>query len=335
MSSTLLIDGNAIGHANHHATKLTVGALQVQAIFGTLWSVKSLMQKYSGWTPLILWDGHCQWRRDIYPQYKENRVAKNDLDRLDKEAYKAQIPILKKALQLLGVPQILVTNGEADDLAGLMSKRLSDAGNSVVLITGDQDWLQLVNKNVIWFDPIRDNTVGMGNFFEFTGYKTTAQFLQGKVLQGDTSDNISGVGGIGKDGAPEFIAEFQSVENFWAMCEAGTFQPKKLVHQRMNWQSSHFSKSEWAAKWTADDDKSGYAKHIKSWTGQCRRIYERNMKLMNLLAVPAPRKQDVVVIPATPNKDAFVKLCEKLAFASILRELDSFVSVFELNLEGK
>ena len=330
-TTRLIIDGNSLGYANHNAAKLNVGELQTQAIFGVLKSIKHLQEDYPHATPLVLWDGEAKWRKEIYPDYKANRVPKNEVARLHKEAYKTQMPFIRKSLQLLGVRQIFALGAEADDLAGIFSKRYSAAGENVVVVTGDQDWLQMVNEYVTWFDPIRDNKVTLANFLDFTAYFTTEAFLDGKALMGDGSDNISPVGGIGEKGAPEFLAEFKSVDAFYQAVEEGRFVPKKKAHI-MLCGTSPFTKGEWEAQFEGDrESAAALAKHMNKWPGQGRIIFERNRKLMNLLAVPNPPKDDVRIIHPTPNKEAFKMLCEKLYFASILREFDQFTSVFGLH----
>ncbi len=75
-----------------------------------------------------------------------------------------------------------------------MTKKLAKAGQRVKLITGDKDWLQMVQSGVVWFDPIRDRECNMPNFFEFTGYRTPEQFLDGKALMGDSARQHFGRG---------------------------------------------------------------------------------------------------------------------------------------------
>lgn len=294
MKGLLIIDGNSICHAAHHATKLSVGDMQTQAIFGTIKSVKQILDNYPGWNMLVLWDGRADWRYEIHPEYKGNRKAVDEKQQADKEAYKAQSPFVRKALQLLGIQQMLVTSLEADDMAGILVKR---AKGKVVLVSGDRDWLQLVREDVIWFDPIRDNRVGVGNFTEFTGYFSPREFLEGKALMGDSSDNIPGVGGIGEKGAPEFLAQFKSVENFFAKVDDGDFVPKKKAHQNLA-------------------------------SPEGREAFKRNLRLMNLLDAPNPPAQDVQRIQATYSEANFRRLCEKLAFMSILRNFEEFMAPF-------
>jgi len=321
MANTIIIDGNSIGHANHNGTVLTAGGMEVQAIFG---------EKLPEWKQLVLWDGKAHWRFEACPEYKGTRVAKDDKEAAHKASYKAQSPFIRKALQLLGVRQMLASSAEADDMAGLISKRLSVAGNKVLLVTGDKDWIQLVNENAQWFDPIRDRRVTCDNFFEFTGYRTPEQFVDGKALMGDGSDNISPVGGIGEKGAPVFVAEFGSVKAFFEQVDSGVFVPKKKAHIRL---CGSISWEDWEKKYEGDRaDEKAVSKHMDKWPGDGRLVFERNRKIMNLLDVPTPPKEDVTVIPATFDKEKFRVLCERLAFASILRDLDSFVAPFERNM---
>lgn len=328
MSNTIIIDGNSIGHANHNGTVLSVGDFQVQAIFGVLKSVAAIRRDNPGWAILVLWDGRAEWRYELLPDYKGKRNEKTDEKSLaHKEAYKKQVPIIQKALATLGVRQMFAKSAEADDMASVFSRRLSAAGHRVKLVTGDKDWIQLVGPNVVWFDPIRDREVTIHNIFEMTGYRTPEQFLDGKCLVGDSSDCISGVGGIGEKGAPEFIAEFGSVAEFYRQVAAGKLKPKKKAHRNL---CGAITLEDWEKQFAGSpEDAAALVKHMDAWPGDGRLKYERNRKLMSLLDVPTPEKDDVVVIPAKFDPVTFRTLCERLNFASILRTFDDFVTPFE------
>ncbi|WP_391485316.1 5'-3' exonuclease H3TH domain-containing protein [Acinetobacter baumannii] len=69
----------------------------------------------------------------------------------------------------------------------------------------------------------------IGLIFEKTGFKSPVAFLQGKALQGDSSDCISGVGGIGEATAIKILAEYGSVNEFWKLCDAGLKPPSKAL----------------------------------------------------------------------------------------------------------
>ncbi|UUZ78552.1 hypothetical protein LP414_27230 [Polaromonas sp. P1(28)-13] len=273
----------------------------------------------------------AQWRFDLYPGYKGNRnsdAAKVAM----KESYAKQKPFIEAGLRHLGVRQLTAKWHEADDLAGIFVRKLAaDPTHRVGVITGDQDWLQFVKPNVFWRD-MRDDSriVTAKNFYDFTGCKSTMEFLERKCLTGDNSDTISGVGGIGEKGAPEFIAEFGSVREFWRRCDAGEFVPKAVAHKRLWKGDSELDKDQWIAAFTGEStDHVAMKAHILAWPGQGRRLFRRNFQLMQLLKVAPPKKEDIKLDAGKHDKEAFAKVCEELSFISILRNLDEFTNLFK------
>lgn len=303
----LLIDGNSIAHANQHASPLTVGDMQVQAIFGTLRSLRALLEKTPGEKELVvLWDGKAQWRIDMFPEYKGNRQAQTPEEKRDREAFDRQTPYIEKALELLGVKQVRSPLLEADDLAGFFVRSLAPRGIKITLVSGDKDWLSLIRPGVSWFDPIRDRRIDDMNFLDGTGYFDTDAFVEGKAMQGDTSDNIDGIEGVGKKTPQTFLAKWGSVRKFWAAVDSGAHVP-----------ASRKSK----------DAKSPHPEQIMA-SPEGRALIERNIKLMDLRLSRSPEQGEVIIKQSPANPEGFIRLCERLAFASILRERHSFLRTF-------
>jgi 5'-3' exonuclease len=300
---TVLIDCNSIAHAANNGARLTVGDMEVQAIFNTLRSLRTIVKDHPDWRVWGLWDGKATWRFDAHPQYKSNRKATTPAEEAKKAAYKRQTPFIKACMQYLGIKQSLVLSAEADDIAGYLTGAITKNGGAVKLISGDGDWLQLVRPKVIWHDPIRDRKVGINNFLDETGYFEPRAYLEGKALMGDSSDCIPGVGGIGEKGAPEFLATFRSVGEFHRRCDAGEFTPKLKAHINLN-------------------SPEGRAK------------FALNMRLMNLIDTPAPIPSDVQITRPAYSEEKFRLICERLAFASILRDFDNFLTPFR-SLQGE
>ncbi len=295
----LIIDANSVGYSCHYATKLHSGGMETQAIFGFIKTMRELRVTYPDATPIVLWDGRAEWRFQLCPTYKSNRD--NDPKKVAiKEAYKKQVPFIKALVEPLGLRQMLVRTHEADDMAGYLVRELTKTpGNEVVLISGDQDWLQLVRPGVTWRD-MRDDAkiINHANFFDKTAYKTPLAFLEGKCLQGDSSDVISGVGGIGEKGAIDLLATFGSVSNFWQQCADGTYKPTKKAL-------------------------------ISLYEGEGRALYRRNVQMMQLLKVAKPEKEAVQVTKGALDKDKFHDLCAELAFSSITKNIDHFIKPFQ------
>lgn len=307
----ILVDGNSIAHANHNANVLTCGDMQVQAIFGVLKSLRHLLSQMPGNPKMIvLWDGRAQWRIDLYPEYKANRAA---LDRKQEEhraAFQRQTPFIEAALRALGVTQMRSPRLEADDLAGHLSRRMAAAGKQVTLVSGDRDWIGLVNANVSWYDPIRDRSVDATNFLDKTGYFTPEAFVQGKALQGDNSDNVEGIQGLGEKGAALFMAQWKDVRRFFAEVDAGTYTPKAR----------------------GKGAKSLHPEQILA-SPEGRAIFERNLRLMDLTRSPTPAPGELLVQARWPNPAGFRQLCQRLAFLSILREERAFLRTFGIELK--
>jgi len=342
-NSTLLIDANSIGFAAQATTRLTANGMETQSAFGFIRTMLAIRKTYPRYTPMVLWDGKADWRYKLHPDYKSNRNADAEKVR-NREAYKAMRPYIAKMLNTLGVRQLTGLKHEADDLGGLFARKLSAApGSKVGLITGDGDWVQLVRgatatSGEVWWRDMRDDSrfIDSKNFYAKTGCLTPFAYLETKILTGDTSDVISGVGGIGDKGAPEFIAEFGSVREFWRRCDSGEYVPKLKAHQRLWKGTSPFTKEEWVAQQvltaevrTEKEEAKLKKQWVDAWPGQGRSIYKRNFQLMQLLKVEPPEKADVRLDTGKFDKDAFANICEELNFISLLRNMNEFVSYFQ------
>lgn len=299
MTTTLVIDGNALGYSNNYANKLSAGDQQTQAIFGTFKSIAALKRKFQHEEVLVLWDGRARWRYDLYPQYKSNRESTPE-KKAEREAYKSQRPFIVEGLKALGLKQITVFNCEADDLAAYFSKKLTESPlNQVILVTGDKDWLQLVTEQVDWYDPIRDEYVNHKRFPAFTGYGTSRAFVESKALQGDTSDTISGVGGVGEKRAKDLLDKYGSVIDFLKL-------------------SADEVKDECKALRDFHASKEGRANFV------------RNIRLMSLTnSASLIDFNDKEVIKGEADFEAFREVCQRFAFNSILVKFDEFISPFK------
>lgn len=307
MKHILLIDGNSIAHANHNASVLSVGDFQTQAIFGFLKSLHHLKNKWPRAEIIVLWDGKAQWRLDIYPEYKGNRAPLDEKQAAAKAAFQRQTPFIEKALALLGIKQVRSPLLEADDLAGFFTRSLG-AATQITLVSGDRDWISLVGPNVVWFDPIRDRSVEHDTLLDRTGYVSTDAYVQGKALQGDNSDNIVGIDGLGEKGAQLFLAKHGDVYAYLAKIDSGEL-------------TAAVRKSKTAA--------SLHPEQILT-SPEGRALFERNMKLMDLRQSRRPEPGEMVINRGTPNPEGFLALCQRLAFFSILRSYRTFLMAFGL-----
>ena len=299
----VLIDANAIGFAAHNSAKLKAGDLQTQAVFGFLRTLRAMSVQFFDAKLTVLWDGRS-WRKDVYEGYKASRDATVKMAAM-RDDYKVQRPYISRAVRALGVTQIMALNLEADDLAAILTKFYAEQSQSVILITGDKDWLQLVRPGVIWHDPIRKWSCNHRIFREFTGYENGEKFLQAKALQGDSSDEIPGVGGIGEKAAAAIIGHYGSVEAMFEDLGYADAVPAPLK----GWKKKVLT--------FAADGSEG------------RRNFERNMRLMTLLDTSVFPKPENMTVTRTPfDREAFVDVCAELAFTTIIKDVDSWEKRF-------
>lgn len=297
MIDTLIaVDANSIGYAETAARTLVYGGRQTQAVYGFIQKMRALAVGHPLSETIVLWDGHANWRYDVYPDYKGQREEDPHIVAL-KDAYVEQKPLIKEALWSLGIDQYEAKRHEADDLGGMLVAEHKD-DMSVLLITGDQDWLQLVGPTVRWWD-MRDRSryVTVNNFEEYTGYKDGISFLQGKALRGDTSDNIPGIVGIGPKYAKRILSQFGSVAKYWDQVESGVFVP------RLKYEKSLATK-------------------------ESKILVARNVHIMQLLKVNPPAPGELKVIRGKFDPDRFENLCLELGFMSFLKDLDEFLAPF-------
>jgi DNA polymerase I len=311
MPNFLIIDGNALGNAAHGTTPLTVDDMEVQAVFQGLKMLKSAKERFPRYESLLwLWDGRAQWRYDLYPEYKGKRSDTPE-KRENKEKYKQAVPYLQRAINALGINQVTAPDFEADDLAGYFARRVTERGEQAMLLTGDKDWLQLVRGNIGWYDPREkiEKHCTKATFKEYTGFDGPAQFLEAKAIQGDTSDCITGVGGLGEKAASLIISHFGSVRNLLALYkENGGVLTKEQMPEGFG----------------------RYMKNINALCGENRKLFVRNYRLMNLndATRDSEMKASARVERGKRDFEAFASLCEELRFMSILRELRAWQQLF-------
>lgn len=300
----IIIDGNSMGHFYNNGGKLSIGSLEVQAIYGFLRGFRQQMSYFQNYTPIVVWDG-ASWRKMLLDSYKEIRdraETKNEIKMLKaKDAYKTQVPYIRKALRFLGVPQVYALNMEADDLGAILTDRCTAKGGKVMLLTGDKDWLQLVGDNVVWRDFINNRMVNKGNFAEMTGVDTPKQFVEVKALSGDQGDSVPGVGGIGEKGAIDFIKQYGSFADFTNQCI--------------------FEKS---------IDIASLPKKYRNLVEDENKaiLFSRNIALMDLRTKQRPDAINLTVEKGEPDAEKFRRLCDLLLFKSITQEFDDWIRVF-------
>lgn len=148
------------------------------------------------------------FRRKLYENYKAQRKPTDD----DVIFQINQTSILVKALGFKFLNDPLY---EADDILGMVSKWCFDNNHDMVIISSDRDLYQLINEHVQIYSFIKHEMIN-SEYMEEHYKLTPAQWIELKMIQGDPSDNIPGIKGIGKVTAQELMNQYGNINNIYA-----------------------------------------------------------------------------------------------------------------------
>lgn len=182
--------------------------IPVNAIYGFLSMVVKLLKEEKPDYLVFCYDRkEPSFRKDIYPEYKAQRTEMPP-------ELAIQIPIMKKLVDLLGIPSLEKESFEADDLIGALAYFGLRHQCDVVIVSGDKDFAQLVQPGIILYDTMKESRLDSHGVLEKWGVKPE-QMVDYLSIVGDASDNIPGVDGIGPKGAQKLLSEFGSLDGIY------------------------------------------------------------------------------------------------------------------------
>lgn len=204
----VLIDGHALAYRSYFALRQlsTSAGVPTNAVYGfaraLLEELRSLGERD---LIAVAFDTKAPtFRSEAWAEYKAHRPkAPSDLPQ--------QLRLIKRLLDLLGVPRLEVAGMEADDLIATLAVGKARAGYAVEILTTDRDALQLVTKSVSVRTQPKGELIGPAEVFERHGVRPE-QWVDFRALTGDASDNLPGVPGIGPVTARALLAEFGSLD---------------------------------------------------------------------------------------------------------------------------
>ncbi len=208
-----LLDGMALAYRAHFAfinsrLKNSEG-IATGPILGFANTLVKLLEEEEPTHIAVAWDTHAPtFRHDMDEEYKANRPPQP-------EELKTGIPLIKEMVQNFGIQNIEKDGYEADDLIGTIAYDAHEDDVEAFLVTPDKDFMQLVKDHVVMVKP--DNKNGGFNIIDPEGVMDYFGVYPDQVIDvlamiGDTSDNIPGVPGIGKKGAPKLVKKYGSLE---------------------------------------------------------------------------------------------------------------------------
>ena len=201
----------------------------INAARGLLDMIAKLVSAYEPTHLIACWDDDWrpQWRVDLLPSYKTHRVAEPVASGPDVEVVpdplEAQVPVIREALGVLGIPIVGAADHEADDVIGTLATR-SDI--PVDVVTGDRDLIQLVDDargiRVVYTGRGMSNLDVLTDEFVVAKYAVRPdQYADFATMRGDASDGLPGVAGVGDKTAATLLAAHGDLDGIVAAAERG------------------------------------------------------------------------------------------------------------------
>ncbi len=212
-----LIDAMALLYRAYYvfirAPRITSQGKNVSALYGFISVLLALMEKYSPDNIIVVFDSATPtFRHEKFAEYKAEREP-------PPKALIEAIPELKRILDAWKIPYLQIDGYEADDIIGTLAKKLEKEGNKVYIFSADKDYIQLLDNNIFLLRPKpKEGTIELikkEDVKDYIGFEPEymTDFL---ALQGDKSDGIPGVKGIGEKTAKKLIQQFGHIENLLA-----------------------------------------------------------------------------------------------------------------------
>ncbi len=211
-----LLDGHGLAYRHHFAAisrpfQTSSGEI-TSAVFGFSRTVMDILEKDKPFYLAVAFDDGLSKRDEWYSEYKGTR------DKMPDEL-SAQMIRIKQVVEAFNIPILSLPGYEADDLMGTTAGQAEKENVDVRIVTGDRDLLQLLTEHttvrlIIPKPGVPAEIFDEAKFREAYELEPR-QLIDLKALEGDTSDNIPGVKGIGRKGATTLLKQFGSIEGIY------------------------------------------------------------------------------------------------------------------------
>ncbi len=212
-----LLDAMALIYRAHFAfikaPRITSTGLNTSCVFGFANAILEVIQKEKPTHIGVAFDlPGGTFRNEWFPEYKANRQEQP-------EDITIAIPYVKKLVEAMDIPLLMIPGYEADDVIGTIAKRAAKHDFEVFMMTPDKDYGQLVEDHIYMYKPAifgKDaEKLGVKEVCEKWGIERPEQVIDLLGLMGDAVDNIPGVPGVGEKTAAKLIATYGSVEGLY------------------------------------------------------------------------------------------------------------------------
>ena len=207
----VLVDGSSYLYRAFHALPPLTGphGEPTGAVLGVLNMLQRLEREHPQARIAVVFDAPGgSFRDELFKEYKAHRPPMPD-------DLRAQVEPLLTAVQALGLPLLRVPRVEADDVIGTLARRAVDAGQRVLISTGDKDMAQLVGPRITLVNTMT------GSVYDREAVKAKfdvwpEQIVDYLALAGDSSDGIPGIDKVGPKTAAKWLGTYHTLDELVA-----------------------------------------------------------------------------------------------------------------------
>ncbi len=176
------------------------------AVRGVVSMIRRLTKDYAGSPIAVIFDAPGKtFRDDMYSEYKANRESMPD-------DLRAQIQPIHDIIRAMGIPLLVISGVEADDVIGTLAQQATEAQRHTVVSTSDKDMAQLVSDHVTLVNTMTETTMDAQGVGEKFGVPPE-RIIDYLTLVGDSVDNIPGVPKVGPKTAAKWLNQFGSLDD--------------------------------------------------------------------------------------------------------------------------
>ncbi|MDD5069229.1 MAG: DNA polymerase I [Candidatus Omnitrophica bacterium] len=219
-----LVDGTSICYRSFYAINLSNSkGVETGAVYGFYQTIQRIItQKKPDYLAVCFDVSRKTLRHDKFEDYKATRSPLP-------EGLKAQIPVIRDMVKMMGLKIVEQKGFEADDVIAALTKKALDDDLDVVIVSSDKDFCQLLkDRQVAIYNPNKDRMITAVSFLKDYGFQPE-NIIDYLALMGDSSDNIPGAKGIGKVGAAKLIIKYRTIENIFDNLECLPTKTKALL----------------------------------------------------------------------------------------------------------
>ncbi|TWU03331.1 DNA polymerase I [Neorhodopirellula pilleata] len=203
----VIVDAHSLIYQVFHALPpmTSSGGLPVSAVYGFVGDMLELIQRKQPDYLIAAFDkSEVTFRNELFPQYKANRDAMPD-------ELRQQIPLIRQAIDAMGVGIMEQGGYEADDLLATVAAKVEAAGGRCLVVTSDKDCRQLITDKTLIYNIRKNEEIDAAKLHELWGIRPD-QVIDYQSLVGDPVDNVPGISLIGPKLAQQLLEQYDTLE---------------------------------------------------------------------------------------------------------------------------